>query len=100
MRRREFIMIFGGAAASWPLAVRAQKPLLPVIGFLSPEWPGLFADRLRGFQAGLAEVGYVEGQNVRIEYRWGEGRVDQLPALAADLVGSQVNVIVALGSTP
>ena len=99
MRRREFITLFGGAAASWPLAARAQKPL-PVIGFLSPEWPDLFVDRLKGFQAGLALVGYVEGQNVRTEYRWGEGRVDRLPALAADLVLRQVNVIVALGSTP
>jgi putative ABC transport system substrate-binding protein len=67
MRRREFMTLLGGAAALWPLAARAQKSVLSVIGFLSPEWPDLFADRLMGFQAGLAEVGYVEGQNVRIE---------------------------------
>ncbi|MGC2827334.1 MAG: ABC transporter substrate-binding protein, partial [Pseudolabrys sp.] len=100
MTRREFIKLIAGSTAVWPLAARAQKPTLPVIGFLSPEWPDLFADRLRGFHAGLGEVGYVEGQNVSIEYRWAQGQIDRLPALAAELVRSQVNVIVALGSTP
>ncbi|MGB9297780.1 MAG: ABC transporter substrate-binding protein [Pseudolabrys sp.] len=100
MQRREFIKVIAGLTAVWPLAARAQKTVLPVIGFLSPEWPDLFADRLKSFRAGLGEVGYVEGQNVSIEYRWAEGRVDRLPALVAELVRGQVNVIVALGSTP
>ena len=100
MTRREFIKLIAASTAVWPLAARAQKPALPVIGFLSPEWPDLFVDRLRGFHAGLGEVGYVEGQNVRIEYRWARGQIDRLSALAAELVRSQVNVIVALGSTP
>jgi putative ABC transport system substrate-binding protein len=79
--------------------VRAQ-PAVPVIGFLSPESPDLFVDRMVSFRAGLGEAGYIEGQNLSIEYRWAEGRVDHLPALAAELVQRQVNVLVALGSTP
>jgi putative ABC transport system substrate-binding protein len=100
MKRREFMKLIAGSAAVWPLAAHAQKPALPVIGFLSAEWPDLFADRLRGFHAGLGQAGYVERQNVIIEYRWAEGRIDQLPTLAGDLVRRQVNVIVAVGSTP
>jgi ABC-type uncharacterized transport system substrate-binding protein len=100
MKRREFIKLIAGSAAVWPLTAHAQKPALPVIGFLSAEWPDLFADRLRGFHAGLGQAGYVERQNVNIEYRWAEGRIDQLPTLAGDLVRRQVNVIVAVGSTP
>src|SRR5262245_517884 len=96
MRRREFITLAGGAAAVWPLAARAQQAPLPVVGVLSAEWPNLFSDRLRALHDGLRETGYVEGRNLAIEYRWAEGRNDRLPALAAELVRRQVNVI---GST-
>jgi hypothetical protein len=86
MQRREFTMLLGGAAAAWPLTARAQQPAMPVIGVLSAEWPNLFSDRLRAFHDGLRETGYVQGQNLAIEYRWGgEGRNDRLPALAAEL---------------
>ena len=97
MRRREFIALLGGAVA-WPLAARAQRPVLPVIGYLSSGVPGLFRDRASVFLQGLAESGYVEGRNVAIEYRWAEGHYDRLPALAADLVHRPVNVIVAADS--
>jgi len=100
MRRRDFIKVIAGSAAPWPLIARAQQPAVPVVGFLSPESPDLFVDRMGSFRAALGEVGYVEGQNVSIDYRWAKGRVDRLPALAAELVQRQVNVIVALGSTP
>jgi ABC-type uncharacterized transport system substrate-binding protein len=99
MRRREFIKAIVSTAAAWPLTARAQQPR-PVIGFLSSASPDAYSDRLRALRQGLKEVGYVEGQNIQIEYRWSEGRNDQLATLAAELVRQQVAVIVAAGGTP
>jgi putative ABC transport system substrate-binding protein len=96
MRRRDFMTLLGGAAASWPLVARAQ-PTLPVIGFLG-ETPELFASRLKSFRQGLGEMGFVEAQNVTIEYRWAEGHYDRLQALANDLIRRQVVMIAAGGS--
>jgi putative ABC transport system substrate-binding protein len=98
MRRREFIALLGGAA-TWPLPADAQRPPSPVIGFLSTVAREGFSDRLRGFHDGLRQIGYVEGDNVAVEFRWAENQHERLPELAADLVRRQVSVIVASGGT-
>jgi putative ABC transport system substrate-binding protein len=98
--RRKFIAAFGGAAALWPLVVRAQQPALPVVGFINGGSPDASARSVEAFRRGLNETGYVEGQNVTAEYHWLEGQYDRLSALAADLVRRQVAVIATPGSTP
>jgi len=99
MRRRDIVVLLGGAAVAWPLATRAQQAAMPVVGFFSSGSPGPFGHFVAAFRQGLGEVGYVEHRNVGIEYRWAEGQVDQLPALASELVRAQVAVICA-GSPP
>src|SRR5439155_26528677 len=99
MKRREFVSLVGSAAAVWPLAAWAQKPTMPVIGFINGTSPQGYGHFVAAFRLGLAEAGYVEGQNVAIEYRWAEGHYERLQALAADLVDRRVAVIVAT-STP
>jgi ABC-type uncharacterized transport system substrate-binding protein len=99
MRRREFITLLCSAAITWPVAAHAQQPL-PVVGFLNAASPGPYAPHAASFRQGLKEIGYVEGQNVAIEFRWAEGKNEQLQALADDLVRRKVSVIAVLGSTP
>src|ERR1700685_3471264 len=96
MRRRKFLAAVGGAVA-WPLAARAQQSAMPVIGFLHPTSADVSGVQLRGFRQGLKDIGFVEGENVTIDYRWANGQYDQLPALAADLVRRKVAVIALVG---
>src|SRR5262249_41105404 len=96
-RRREFITLLGGAAASWPLPARAQHPTIPVIGFMSARSPEDSVHVLEAFRRGLKEGGFVESENLAVQFRWARGDYSSLPALAADLVNQQVAVVVAAG---
>jgi putative ABC transport system substrate-binding protein len=101
MRRREFLgLLGGGAVAGWPMAARTQQAAMPVIGFLHSASASTFAEHIPAFHKGLGEAGYVDGQNMAVEYRWAEGRNETLPALAADMVRRRVAVIVTPISTP
>src|SRR5262245_55998295 len=98
MKRRDFITLLGGAAAAWPLAARAEQPV-PVIGFIYPGSPDAQSHRMRAFRECLKDTGYLEGENVSIEYRWGENQTDRVPALVTELIRRQVAVIVATGGS-
>src|SRR5262245_52296435 len=100
IRRREFIALLGGAAASWPFSARAQQSAMPVIGYLSTRSAEDTTHLLAAFRTGLAQTGYVEGQNLTIEYRWAVGQYDRLPGMAAELVQRQVTVLATTGGEP
>jgi putative tryptophan/tyrosine transport system substrate-binding protein len=97
MRRREFITLLGGTVVAWPLAARAQQAGIPVIGFLNPTTPEALAEPMRGLRQGLKDAGFVEGENLTIEYRWADNQAERLPAMAAELVRRRVSLIVATG---
>jgi putative ABC transport system substrate-binding protein len=97
MKRRDFITLVGGAAAAWPMVARAQQAAMPVVGFLGSSFPEPYADRVAAIRQGLRDTGFVDGQNLTIEYRWADGQYDRLPTLVADLVRRQVSVIVTSG---
>ena len=100
IERRKFLATLGGAAATWPFVARAQQPAMPVIGWLNGQSAERYSHLLAAFQKGLKEVGYVEGENVTVEYRWANGQYDRTPAFMADLAARQVTVIVAGGGIP
>src|SRR5215208_6945476 len=98
MLRRDFIILLAGAMGGWPSALRAQQKAMPVVGYLDPTSPDSALPNMAAFGQGLSDAGYIDGQNLAIEYRWAEGVYDRFPALAADLVGRKVDVIVTVGT--
>ncbi len=100
MRRRDFIVLSGGAVATWPLAARSQQPTKPVVGWLGPERADAVSQHVAAFHEGLSAAGFVEGKDVIVEYRWAEEHLDRVPALALDLIRRWVNVILTISDVP